>query len=67
MITAAPGMAPGAQALLQQLIAWVRQHPAWAAGALAALYPAALVVRPLLLPALPYVLVVLTLATVRLC
>ena len=60
-------MAPsGAQTDVQKLIGWVQAHPAWAAGGLAALYPAALVLRPLLITALPYVIVILGLATVSL-
>lgn len=58
--------ASGAQTDVQKLIGWVQAHPAWAAGGLAALYPAALVLRPLLITALPYVIVILVLATVSL-
>lgn len=59
-------MAPSgdAQRGLQQLTAWVQQHPSATAALLAALYPAALILRQLILPALPYVLAVLVLATV---
>lgn len=60
-------MAPsGAQIEVQKLIRWVQAHPAWAAGGLAALYPAALLLRPLIITALPYVVAVVVLATVSL-
>jgi hypothetical protein len=60
-------MAPArAQSDVQKLIGWVQAHPAWAAGGLAALYPAALLLRPLVITALPYVILVLVLATVSL-
>ncbi len=59
-------MAPsGGQAQLQDVVAWVQRHPAWAAGIAAAVYPAALVLRPLLIEALPYIVVVVVLAGVR--
>lgn len=58
-------MAPsGGQADVHKLMRWVQAHPAWAAGGLAALYPAALLLRPFIVTALPYILVVLVLATV---
>lgn len=61
-------MAPaGGQPQLQDVIAWVQRHPALAAGITAALYPAALVLRPLVIQALPYIVFIIGLAGVRDC
>lgn len=55
----------GGQAQVQDVIVWVQRHPAWAAAIAAAVYPAALVLRPLLIQALPYLLLIFGLAVVR--
>lgn len=59
-------MAPlGSQDGLQRLQQWVTDNPAWAVACVAAAYPAALLLRPLLLASIPYVLLVVVLAAVR--